>query len=196
MSSREEILARIRSNSQEAAPHPDLDQSWITWPDPIARFEESVTAVGGQAVRLENAEELTAAVTALEVYKSADRVASCSTHTNLGGGALNEVDDPHTLEDLDLFIADGVLGVAENGAVWLTDESIAHRVALFITQYLILTVESRRIVNNMYEAYQQIQVGTPDFGVFISGPSKTADIEQSLVIGAHGARSLMVFIIG
>ena len=195
MSSRDDILANLSSNAQDTVPHPDLDQFWSTWPDPIVRFEESVATVGGQSVRLENPEDLTEAIVALEFYKEARRVASDSTHTSLECDPLDGVLDPHTLEDLDLFIADGRMGVAENGAVWLTDETLTHRVALFIPQHLILTVESNQIVNNMHEAYRRIQIGTPEFGVFVSGPSKTADIEQSLVIGAHGPRSLTVFIL-
>lgn len=46
----------------------------------------------------------------------------------------------------------------------------------------------------MHQAYDCIGNQEYGFGTFISGPSKTADIEESLVIGTHGARGLMVFI--
>ena len=195
MSSRDDILVQLRQSTSEEEAYPNLNQSWTTYPDQIVKFQESVAGVGGHAVRLDSGADLTETITRMEVYQATKKVASCSTHTRIENVSLDNISDPHALEDLDLFIADGSIGVAENGAVWLTDEKIPHRVALFITQHLILTVESRCIVHNMHEAYQQIATVRPGFGIFISGPSKTADIEQSLVTGAHGARSLTVFIL-
>jgi L-lactate dehydrogenase complex protein LldG len=100
------------------------------------------------------------------------------------------------LEDVDLFIARGEFGVAENAAVWVTDTHTRHRVLYFLTQHLVLVLSADQIVDNMHQAYERLQFTEPRFGLFLSGPSKTADIEQSLVIGAHGARSLTVFLIG
>lgn len=194
MSSRDEILAALRRHTPEEAAAPDLNQAWITYTDPVVQFQKSVAAVGGKAVRVK-AVDLAAAIHDLDICRTAHKTASGSRHATIEGIDLNAITDPHDLEDLDVFITDGTLGVAENGAIWLTDEQMPHRVAPFITQHLILTVESRCIVHNMHEAYQQIIPMPSGFGVFISGPSKTADIEQSLVIGAHGARSLTVFIL-
>jgi L-lactate dehydrogenase complex protein LldG len=87
---------------------------------------------------------------------------------------------------------DGDFGVAENGAIWLTEESLPHRVAPFICQHLVINV--KKIVPHMHAAYEELGKVKSSFGLFLSGPSKTADIEQSLVIGAHGARSLTVVI--
>ncbi len=109
------------------------------------------------------------------------------------------VDDPHQLENLDFVIYPGQFAVAENAAVWVTDQNLKHRVVFFITQFLVLVVSAKDIVNNMHEAYARIGVNPgspqPTFGLFLSGPSKTADIEQSLVIGAHGCRQMQLFIV-
>jgi L-lactate dehydrogenase complex protein LldG len=85
--------------------------------------------------------------------------------------------------------------VAENGAVWVPGAQVLHRVLFFIVQHLALIVPADRVLHNLHEAYGHLRFDRPEFGLFISGPSKTADIEQSLVIGAHGARSLTVFLL-
>jgi L-lactate dehydrogenase complex protein LldG len=123
-------------------------------------------------------------------------------------------DDPHTLENIELAILPAHFGVAENGACWITEDRMIHRALPFITQHLALVIEGKNIVANMQEAYERIAelesgaVGSGamgsgastispgyGFGTFIAGPSKTADIEQSLVLGAHGPRSLIVFLL-
>jgi len=81
--------------------------------------------------------------------------------------------------------------VAENGAVWVPEKNMIHRALPFIAQHLVLVVPASRLVATMHDAYASIaELG--GYGVFIAGPSKTADIEQSLVVGAHGARSMTV----
>ena len=105
---------------------------------------------------------------------------------------MEAIDDPHDLADVDFAVLPGQMAVAENAAVWTTEEGVRHRVVYFLTQHLALVVPRSRLVHNLHEAYERLSFGGNEFGVWISGPSKTADIEQSLVIGAHGARSLTV----
>ena len=100
--------------------------------------------------------------------------------------------DGLSLADVEVLEIDGEFGVAENGAIWLTEEAMPHRVAPFICQHLVINVT--KIVPNMHAAYAELKKPNSSFGLFLAGPSKTADIEQSLVIGAHGARSLTVVI--
>jgi L-lactate dehydrogenase complex protein LldG len=93
------------------------------------------------------------------------------------------VDDP---DKADMVVIKGQLGVAENGAVWIDEHDMQIRKLPFLTSHLVLVLEKVRILPDMHEAYKQVDLGQSGFGVFIAGPSKTADIEQSLVIGAHG----------
>lgn len=104
------------------------------------------------------------------------------------------VSDPHELETVEMAVLRAEFGVAENGAVWISDRYLQHRVLPFITQNLAFVIPANSLVKNMHDAYKRL-TDTTGWGCFIAGPSKTADIEQSLVIGAHGSRSLVVFLV-
>jgi len=101
----------------------------------------------------------------------------------------------HLLRDVDLAVMHGHFGVAENGAVWITEELMGDRALPFICQHLAVVIATSTLVPTMQEAYQQIGSGVTGFGTFIAGPSKTADIEQSLVLGAHGPKTMTVFLL-
>jgi L-lactate dehydrogenase complex protein LldG len=89
----------------------------------------------------------------------------------------------------------GKIGVAENGAIWVDEETMGVRALPYITERLMLVVKASDLVWNMHQAYQKLGGDIPGFGAFIAGPSKTADIEQALVIGAHGPKGLQVVVV-
>ncbi len=195
MSARDAILAALRASGAAPVPAP-AHPAPVLQGDPVARFLESVKGVGGSAYRVADDAVLAAEVARLPVWSATRRV---SLVPGLPGGNVDlaAVADPHELADLDVAAIPGELGVAENGAVWVTGESLGpHRAVFVIPEHLVLVVRAATIVNDMQEAYRRITLPRPGYGLFISGPSKTADIEQSLVIGAHGARSCAVFVVG
>ena len=130
-----------------------------------------------------------------EIYPDEKIIASNIDFCSLGNFDSNSQDDAHNLKDIDLAIVKGNFAVAENGAIWMKDETNRHRALYFIAQNIVIVIEENDIVNNMHEAYEKLNFEKSGFGVFISGPSKTADIEQSLVIGAHGPKSGYVIFI-
>ena len=103
--------------------------------------------------------------------------------------------DPHSFEDVEVAIIKAHFSVAENGAVWLTDELMGQRIIPFICQHLAVIIRAEDIVPTLHEAYEIIGTGDYGFGGFIGGPSKTADIEQALVLGAHGPLSMTVYML-
>lgn len=108
---------------------------------------------------------------------------------------LPTIHDPHQLDGIHTAIFRARFGVCENGAVWLDETELGpQRILPFIAEHLFIVLKATDIVANMHQAYERIGKIDTGFGLFLAGPSKTADIEQCLVIGAHGARGATVFI--
>ena len=189
MSARDAILSAARRNAPAERPMPALPA--FPQPDALAaRFIERSESIGARVVEV-TADGVEPAIRT--AYPDAEHIASSAPARLEGAVPLDG--DPHELADLDLFVCEGVLGVAENGAVWLPESRLPSRVALFLASHVALVLERSAVVATMHDAYRQL--GAPDgFGVFVAGPSKTADIEQSLVIGAHGPVSLTVILVG
>ncbi|HQZ67193.1 MAG TPA: LUD domain-containing protein [Planctomycetaceae bacterium] len=196
-SSRETILKKVRSALPQSSPLPDLAAvtTWQTFRDPTAQFAEILQLVGGLVVRVSNLAEADAHLRALPQWSNGK--IRCTVVPGVGDNTidLNTIDDPHDLENVDFAVLKGHYAVAENAAIWVTDDNVRHRVLYFIPQHIAIVVPASQVVNNMHEAYARMTIGQHAFAGFISGPSKTADIEQSLVIGAHGARSLIVYLV-
>ena len=186
-----QILDAIRAQRVASAELPSLERAWLRFDDPLAQFQAMVESVGGRVVHVAGAGQIATSLSRIAEYSAAKRVVS-TVATVPATIDLEQIADAHELESVDWAVLPGEFAVAENGAIWVTDKGLKHRTIYFIVQHLALVLPAGEIVNNMHEAYQRISVGQSSLGVFISGPSKTADIEQSLVIGAHGPRSLTV----
>jgi L-lactate dehydrogenase complex protein LldG len=194
MSSREQILMAIRANQPARVSVPALYPVVPDEADLPQRFARALTSIGGQAVVVSDHDELMAHVRLH--YAGVSGIATTLPElTGVADVSLATITDPHGLAGLNLALIGGQLGVAENGAVWVDERHLPHRALPMIAQYVGIVIRQADIVASMHEAYRQIEVARTGFGTFIAGPSKTADIEQSLVIGAHGARGLTVYLL-
>ena len=192
MAARDEILARLRAAQAPAEALPDLSRfAPVRYPDLRTRFAESVAEVGGRCVQVSGS--LHEALRAIPEFAAAKKIVSLVDGVE-GNVDLTAVSDPHALADVDFCVVPAEFGVAENGACWVTDHGRANRAVCFLTQHLAVVVGE--LVHNMHEAYARIDLPKRGFSMFLSGPSKTADIEQALVIGAHGARSCTILVLG
>ena len=181
MSSREEILASIRQHTQTRYDKPDIaDMKRLSYPDKIEQFCAISRAVGGTAVVLGEGEDVNAVIR--RTYPDAMRIASVLPDISCATFNPDNLDDPKELDGTDVAVVKGEIGVAENGAIY------------FISEKLVILLDRNKIVDTMYDAYRELDGQEYQFGTFISGPSKTADIEQALVMGAHGARDVLVIL--
>lgn len=192
MSSRDEIVANIRANTGTKYGMPDLSQiNGLVYPDLTEQFCSIMKQVGGEAILLQEKEDVNEVIRKLN--PDARRIASSLPEITCATYNPNDIASPSELDGTDLAIIDGRLGVAENGAVWI-EQDVKLKAIYFISEKLVILLDRNKLVNNMHEAYHKISTGELGFGVFISGPSKTADIEQALVMGAHGARNVTVIL--
>jgi L-lactate dehydrogenase complex protein LldG len=187
MTSKELILKNIKENNiVKEVPLPSYDNFGIKFENKFQTFSTMLESVGGKALVIDKKD---LDKTIKDLYPDEKQIASNVDFCTIGNFDANSQDDVHTLKDIDLAVVKGNFAVAENGAIWMKDEDNRHRALYFIAQNIVIVIEEKEILNNMHEAYQKLNFDNSGYGAFISGPSKTADIEQSLVIGAHGPKS-------
>jgi len=193
MTSKEKILQDIKKNNVVVdLGLPSYENFGIKFENKFEKFSTMIESVGGKALLIDK-KDLDSTIK--ELYKDEKQIASNVEGFTLGNFDANEQKDAHNLKDIDLAVVKGNFAVAENGAIWMKDEENRHRSLYFIAQNIVVVIDEKDIVSNMHEAYSKISFDNSGYGVFISGPSKTADIEQSLVIGAHGPKTGYVIFI-
>lgn len=195
MSSKENILSTLRKNVRETYDMPDLSFKKLSFDDPVAEFIKQVTTTAGaKLVEIKPGDDINAKIR--EAYPDAKVIAS-----NLPGVDAqknpDEVAEAQDLDGTDLGVIEGGVACAENACVWVP-MNMKQKSICFISEFLIIFVSRKNIVSNMHDAYKVLeQMGETSkygFGTFISGPSKTADIEQSLVYGAQAACGVTIFL--
>jgi L-lactate dehydrogenase complex protein LldG len=217
MNPREAILASVRANlPQPAVALPDIPRTnrkglkhglgykehFHSMPEvhsfpgegePILPFfKKQLEAMGGRSFEVTGASAATAKVS--ELFPQA-RVVCSAVPEVPGTRRVSDVRDPHDLNDVDVGVVRSPLGVAEAGAVWLTQDSLVINALGVLSQHLVVLLDPEAIVDTMHDAYAQIDLAASPYGSFFAGPSATGDIEGVIIHGAQGARSLTVLLV-
>ena len=195
MSNKEDILKRYRANVREKFDMPDLsDIKAITYPDPLVQFIKMTESVGGHVIEVKEGQDINQLVK--EMYPDAKEIASNLPELTIATRNPDNVGRARDLNGTDVGIIRGKFGVAENACVWIP-QTMKEKAVCFISENLVILLPKSQIVNNMHEAYKRIEFDKEydGYGTFISGPSKTADIAQLLVMGAQAARSATVLLL-
>ena len=194
MSARDKILSKIKKGVAPYVDLPDMSvaDAWGGEVD-LDLLQQTIESVGGEMHILDSISDVDVKLQGLfpDVKMSYSNVEG----VKFGNVELTPDLTAHDLAKLEVAVLQGQFAVEENGSVFISDESMGNKMIPTITEYLVLVVQKSEVVKNMHEAYKKIDLTKMDYGVFISGPSKTADIESTLVFGAHGAKNLAVFLV-
>lgn len=193
MTTREKILGEVLQNQPSSLPLPDISRFRGEKQGVVQKYKAVFESIGGTVFLVDYFAAIQAIIHAN--YDTDKRIATTLPELTESFELIVPNVDPHTYENVELAIIQGHFAVAENGAVWLSDEVMGQRIIPYICQHLAVVVRANTIVPTLHEAYDIIGEGTYGFGGFIAGPSKTADIEQALVLGAHGPLSMAVFVL-
>jgi len=183
MGSREKILSALgiaRNRGFEV----ELSFPILSFGDRVCAFVENLKKAGGESIVVEG--ELSK-ILAREVG-DADSVVDT---TSILYGSFSYKKG----EEVDVAILGADLAVAENGALWIDTEDRYPRSLLTLARKIVVILEEDAIVDTMHQAYERVDFSKVSYALFMSGPSKTADIEQSLVFGAHGAVAMTAVLI-
>ena len=195
MSNKDDILKRYRANVREKYDMPDLsDIKAITYPNPLVQFVKMTEMVGGQVIEVDPGRDVNVLIR--ELFPEAKEIASNLPEITIATRNPDTVGRARDLNGTDVGIIRGKFGVAENACIWIP-QTMKEKAVCFISENLIILLPKSQIVNNMHEAYKRIEFDKEydGYGTFISGPSKTADIAQVLVMGAQAARSATVLLL-
>lgn len=184
-----QLLAKLRANTAAQYDMPQTAVQGVTYADPVAQFVETSEAVGSRVLVTQPGYSLDDIVRS--AYPQARAIASNLSQLTIATANPDGVVSPQDLNGTDVGVVAGQVGVAENGCVWVP-QTMREKAVCFISEYLVIVLPKSAIVSNMHQAYDRIEMTEYGFGSFISGPSKTADIEQALVMGAQAARGVTV----
>ncbi len=203
MSSKQDILNRLRKNTRETYDMPDLSFPKLTFEDPVAEFiHQTTTTAGAHLIEMQEGDDINDIIR--KAYPDA-KVISSNIPTVKADRNPDDVAEAQDLDGTDVGVVEGGVACAENACVWVP-MNMKQKAICFISENLVIIVHRKNIVSNMHEAYEwlktrgsgiegQGETSKYGFGSFISGPSKTADIEQALVYGAQAAKGVTVVLV-
>lgn len=204
---KEKVLKRIRNAliSKTANPYPDLDMNSAVY-EPITEalditFAQELMKVGGQFIYCENMDEVLSTLKLL-VQTNNFQPLFCNDRKmfdTLVEAGIPVENDTKYLPDVRAGITFCEFLVARLGSVMVSSRSGPGRRMNIFPEVHIVLAQSSQLVPDLKHAFAALKEKypqrLPSMVSVITGPSRTADIEKTLVMGAHGPKELYVFLI-
>ncbi|NPA91448.1 MAG: hypothetical protein GXO55_08375 [Chloroflexi bacterium] len=209
MDAREIILARLRAQQRDE-PHPPAWRSRRHFPDLIARFGQALEEVGGEFLRVANWEgawealgkvldDVGAKRVVVNPDPPLDRFDVAARWPTVEWHVVGRDGDVRSFaREADVGVSSAVAALAETGTVIVASGPAHSRLAVLLPPVHVVLLPASRVTVDLFTWVAQWRGASsplPSSVTLITGPSKTADIEQTLATGVHGPGRLIVVLV-
>lgn len=218
MSSRDTILQRLRHRSGGELTAPVCDFSVLKRPDwstaeKVDLFQRMIESVHGEVHRTTETGWIDRLAELLQTRGAQNLLISKASSIGQAlKDAVNSRDDlpallvydeaiehwqPELFNNVDVGITSTRGGIAETGSLILWPSADEPRLMSLVPPIHVAVLYASELYGSFHEAMlaQRWHEGMPTNALLVSGPSKTADIEQTLAYGVHGPKELIVLVI-
>tara|TARA_B100001245_G_C22758999_1_gene367308 strand:- start:182 stop:742 length:561 start_codon:yes stop_codon:yes gene_type:complete len=176
----------------------------------ITLFQKEIEKIGGKATKVSTMEELLKVIDNISLRNNSKIIAMTDLKTyekdiekNLTSNGLKVIKTKSSkieiIKEADIGITLAEIGISDSGTIGISFERNIDLAVSALPYIHIVILNSEKLVNNLFDAYEYIDnnIKKNDKRTIslISGPSKTADVEQILIKGVHGPNELHVIIV-
>jgi L-lactate dehydrogenase complex protein LldG len=170
----------------------------------LASFFTEVEKLGGKTKRLENKTELHAALRELVAAESIQKATAWQTAELKEWGVEDalkasgvEIVSPHAanrdVAECDLGVTGADFALPETGTLVLRSAIEQPRTVSLLPRVHLALIRSACLRPDLHQVFEETR--HDDYVVFVTGPSRTADIELTVTVGVHGPKTLCVFLL-
>jgi L-lactate dehydrogenase complex protein LldG len=205
--SKEKILKKVRKaltnkSTKEIGDVDNDSEIFVTSPEDLdIQFAENFSALNGKFVFCETESEFIEYLDFFTKENNWKNIFCLDSHLKkiLTKGNINYFDKEESFSDADIGITTCECLIARTGSVMVSSKQMSgRRLPIYSNNHVVVAYTSQ-LVNNIKDSLKFIKEkygkDLPSMITTISGPSKTADIEKTLVQGAHGPKEIIVFLI-
>jgi L-lactate dehydrogenase complex protein LldG len=219
--SREKILAQLKNistNPSDLAPDkadvPEIIQRKLREITPqnreglLQQFKKELELVSGECYLAKDGDDMVTFIMSIlndlnppsvsiagntEVFRLKETLAQRSRAiTFVAAHSLNGASRKHELAQIPFALTTANFAIADTGTIAVCYDDVKSSLPFFLADVVFALLREGDVVANQFELFQRIDKNKEKNMVFITGPSRTADIEKVLVLGAHGPHRLIV----
>lgn len=187
------IINRIKAGKPFPKTLPNVPE--YQWEgDPVQNFIDRLTSFDGKIIKFKTKKGVFEWLDEQPLFDRGEHKIYSTLNEFTGNFTEDDLTDLRNAHKIETCLTEGLMGVGEMGAIWVTDQSLGHAVCALLCRRLYILLDSNNVIGGMHEAYTKLKLNEHQYGCFFTGPSATADIEAVHITGAQGTLAMTVLL--